>query len=140
MLDSGNVGGHLVSNPCRYCGRTDVHVCRPPKLRSKGLRPRTAKRQAKQPTLFGKQADLCRLHRCCACHERATHHNPIEPHHEPSIARGGTDEDTCPLCHRCHSVINGVNGGRAELERRHRVDLLSEVRKMRRLVKIAEGL
>ncbi len=52
---------------------------------------------------FGPQADLCRRLPCGACGDEPAH-RPTDPHHHPSVARGGTDEDTGPLCRLCHTT------------------------------------
>jgi len=60
-------------------------------------RRRRAQRHALQ---FGPQAALCRRLPCCVpgCHRRA------EPHHDPSRAAGGTDQDAGPVCRLHHTA------------------------------------
>ena len=55
---------------------------------------------------FGKQAQLCRESECCvpSCGWIPYEGHPTHPHHWPTVARGGKDSDTSPLCwfhHQC---------------------------------------
>ena len=70
----------------------------PPK-RKTPLRKRNAKRAAARLARnFGPQAAWCRACYCQMCGKPP----PCDPHHEPSRSRGGSDEDTVPLCRACH--------------------------------------
>lgn len=48
----------------------------------------------------GPQAALCRELPCWACGVPGK----SEAHHWPTVARGGTDADTLPLCPDCHTL------------------------------------
>ena len=72
------------------------------------------------PVAFGPQAELCRATACCVCWARARRRDGLpldwtqlpelepgqrsEAHHEPprSLRCASDDDDTIPLCHRCH--------------------------------------
>lgn len=62
------------------------------------LSPVSKKREANEAEIFGPQAEACRMLSCCACGKPP----PSDPHHEPTVARGGLDHDTTPLCRTCH--------------------------------------
>jgi hypothetical protein len=73
-------------------------------------RKRAARRRAED---FGPQAELCRRLPCCSCDAMLFRtvlarrrpgwpFDPVDPHHEPTRARGGKDHDTLPLCRPCH--------------------------------------
>lgn len=99
------------------------------RTRSKPLRRRNHKRaNAKRAQHFGPQAELCKRMQCCVpgCSLRGT------PHHEPPISKGGTDEDTVPLCF-VHHIGWRHAMTRQAFERKFGVDLGDVVIQMRRL-------
>ena len=70
--------------------------------RGKRINPTNPKRRAaNRAKRYGPQAALCRTLPCATCGNR-----PAQPHHWPTVARGGEDSDTIPLCAECH-----VTGG-----------------------------
>ena len=70
----------------------------------KPMPPQNRKRRKTQKAKRdGPQAALCRTLPCAICRR------PAEPHHHPSVARGGVDRDTGPLCRTHHTT-----GGRPE--------------------------
>lgn len=60
------------------------------------------RRAAMKKKRDGPQAALCRTLPCAVCHR-----GPAEPHHYPTVANGGTDADTGPLC-RDHHTLGGM--------------------------------
>ncbi len=92
------------------------------------------RRAAKKAERYGPQAALCRTLPCCACGVC----DESEPHHHPTVARGGTDRDTVPLCADHHTL-----GGRpeafhstplAEWETHHSIEIEAEKVEVRRLL------
>lgn len=60
-------------------------------------RSRSASAKRRRAAQFGDQAERCRRLPCCVCGRY-----PADPHHEPPLSLGGKDEDTVPLCRKCH--------------------------------------
>ena len=77
------------------------------------------------PRVFGPQAERCRQSPCCVCGRPPRN----EPHHTPTVAAGGLDHDTSPVCWVCHSELGTV--GIQTFETRHNVDLRAVARRMR---------
>ena len=56
-----------------------------------------------EDAIFGPQAEACRALSCYVCGANGSPANPIDPHHEPPVEKGGRDADTLPLCrYGCH--------------------------------------
>lgn len=104
----------------------------PPK-RHKRLNPINRKRRARaREAAFGPQADLCRSLPCACCGAEPGALCRVDPHHEPTRARGGLDPDTCPLCWRCHHLRHHL--GLAEFEKRTGCDVFAAVDRARELL------
>ncbi len=118
-------------------GKCWKHRPRKRLARKKRLNPVNRKRKAaKHAERFGPQAQLCREMLCFACGQEQG-----EPHHWPTVARGGTDRDTVSLGKLCHTM-----GGRprafhatplAEWEAFHGADIEAEKLRMREIVRAA---
>lgn len=53
---------------------------------------------------FGEQAERCRRSPCEVCRVHGLKQSTeTHPHHEPTVARGGKDRDTVPLCRNHHN-------------------------------------
>lgn len=93
-----------------------------------GPLPRTnpERRKRMHDERFAEQAQRCRESPCCACGAR-----PAEPHHWPTVANGGVDRDTCPLCAECHSLFHDFAGSPEAFMRETGCDLLREIARMR---------
>lgn len=108
----------------------------PPAPLPRDLRPRVRKglprvnreRQARRtPIRFGEQAERCRREPCACCGLRGQ----SQPHHWPTVAAGGTDRDTAPLCPACHDAFHLAGSPEAFLAS-HGCDLYAAIEAMRR--------
>lgn len=86
------------------------------------------KRTEKKARQFGEQAARCRLAPCACCGVRGA----SEPHHWPTVARGGLDADTCPLCPKCHDVFHDQAGSPEAFLVLMGCDVLEAIERMRR--------
>lgn len=95
---------------------------------SRGLRRRNEERQKRvKPLQFAEQAARCRNAPCACCGRKGA----SQPHHWPTIAAGGLDADTCPLCPDCHDAFHLAGSPEAFLVS-HGCDVIEAIKAMRR--------
>ncbi len=73
-----------------------------------------ARKKKRREECFGPQAKLAMTKPCCNCGLEPTDEYPTLPHHWPTVANGGKDENTSPLCRHCHVPIFHSQCGSAE--------------------------
>ncbi len=107
--------------------RTPLRRGGPMKRRTRIASVNRKRKAASRAARFGEQADRCRISPCVVCGR-----TPCDPHHEPTVARGGLDENTLPLCREHHDERH--SRGRVAFEAKWGIDLVHETQVMAALV------
>jgi hypothetical protein len=121
--------------PERHEGRIPPPHDLPPVVREKKpraeMRRTNRERQGRlRPLRFGEQAARCRRAPCACCGAK----DRSSPHHWPTVATGGLDKDTLPLCDGpggCHDAFHAAGSPEAFLES-HGCDVYAAIKAMRR--------
>lgn len=89
-----------------------------------------SRKAARKKITDGPQSQLCRESPCCVpgCGWVPYGGHPTHPHHCPTVANGGTDSDTSPLCPPHHDAFHSQCGGRQAFLDRFEVDVVEEAR------------
>ncbi len=93
------------------------------------------RREKLRAAQFGKQAELCRRSRCCVPGCQSSDES-CDPHHVPSRAAGGLDQDTVPLCRFHHDEFHSC--GERTFDERHEVVLPEVTKEFRKLSEAIE--
>ncbi len=88
-------------------------------LRKKGLRYTEHRKEC-----FGDKAEWVRTLPCLICEN-----TPSDPHHEPTVARGGKAKDLTPLCRFHHGQRHSL-GSAKRFKIVHDIDLLVETERI----------
>lgn len=119
--------------------KRDMEKAREWKQRSKPLtrtelpKQNRKRRQKRNAETFGVQAALCRGLPCCACWphlygedllalEHYTHVRRCDPHHSPTVAAGGKDKDTVPLCRWHHERLDSPGHSEQSVQKEVGID------------------
>lgn len=93
-----------------------------------GLNRVGPKRREKKARQHGEQSARCREAPCCCCSVKGQ----SQAHHWPTVARGGLDADTCPLCPECHAYFHDVAGSPEAFLELMGCDVLAAIKAMRK--------
>jgi hypothetical protein len=107
-------------------------VARPEKEPRAPMARQSARGREKKKRQFAEQAARCRKAPCACCGIKGF----SKPHHWPTVAAGGLDEDTLPLCdgfgsNFCHEAFHAAGSPEAFLAS-HGCDVLAAIEAMRR--------
>ena len=93
-------------------------------MKRKALRKRGLRYAGHRKECFGDKAEWVRTIPCLVCGN-----TPCDPHHEPSVSRGGKAEDLTPLCRFHHGQRHSLGSAR-RFKIVHGIDLVAEAKRI----------